>query len=108
MCPQEIRGPGHIPKWQTHVINFGMQSTFDTSKGHTDAINTALEVLNSSSGEITLDNTEVEEIPDAMLLIDEYLVDKKWEAKRQKMIEHERKRWGGPYERKKRGGCVVM
>lgn len=108
MCPRKNPETGDIPNWQTRVINIGMRSTFDTSKGHANATNTAMEGMDSSSGEITLNDTDAKEIPEAMLLIDGYLVDRKWEEKRQKMIEHEKKRWGGPQERKKRGCCAVM
>ena len=108
MCPQENPETGDIPNWQTRVVNIGMQSTFETFKGHRNASTTATEAMDSSSVEITLNDIEAKDIPEAMLLIDGYLVDKKWAEKRQKMIEHEKKRWAGPYEGKKRGCCAVM
>ena len=108
MCPQENPWTGDIPNWQTRVINIEMQATLNTFKGHINATNTAIEAIDRSSGVITLNDTKAKEVPKAMLFIDGYLVDKKWEEKRQKMIEHEKKRWGGPYEGKKRGCCAVM
>lgn len=67
-----------------------------------------MEAMDSSSEEINLNDIEAKKILEAMLLIDGYLVDKKWEEKRQKMIEHEKTRWGGSYGSKKRGYCAVM
>ena len=108
MCRQENLETGDIPNWQTRVINIGMQSTFDTSKGQGNATSTGMEAMDSSSVEITLNDIEAKETSKAVLLVDGYLVGKKWEEKRQKMIEHEKTRWGGFYERKKRGWCGVM
>lgn len=49
-----------------------MRPTFDTSKEYKNATNTAMEALDSSSEEITLNDIEAKEIPEAMLLIDGY------------------------------------